>query len=350
MKSLPFLFFFPFLLQQLLTMPVPWSARKKTTRSASSLSSSERKRRSRNNNKKVPVLASLVETVCFPKPHLDKEVNVNADWLFPAPHPDHLWNLLPVAQQQPTSGESPTIEANAERSSKKRARQKEEEKLASKRADAQRKKAIRDAQEEEEKLAFQKADAQRKKAKRDAQEEEERLASNRAAAQGMRNFRGAQEEEAASNRACFETTEMTAETNFSNFEHHPETSVLLCLVNSGLAKFSSLDKIDDFSNIDPDILDELVAEISDEVMTNPEHQEVVRNFARAQGIGGIEGVNHQKPGFAPQLTVPSSLVVLVVSENLCEVTVRMMLLWSNFCSLILMFWPAQRISSDREWL
>ena len=176
----------------------------------------------------------------------------------------------------------------AERQQNHRYNLPQEEKNAS---NAQRREArARLPQEEQHAINTQRREA------RTSLPQEEQDAVNAQRREDRRQAKESAQQLIRENRASFSATEITSETKFDGFEHHPETAVMLYLLNSGANKFRKLDDIDfDADEIDKDLLEQLAAEIKEEVLTEEELQTITQQYCQAQGRG-MEGVNHSIDG------------------------------------------------------
>jgi hypothetical protein len=90
------------------------------------------------------------------------------------------------------------------------------------------------------------------------------------------------------NRAHFGLNKLEKNTNFDNFESHPETSVLLYHLNSGHGKFRDILALllyeGDLSEMEKDpAYQQLLDEISDEALTDEEADKILDAFLRSHG-------------------------------------------------------------------
>ena len=88
------------------------------------------------------------------------------------------------------------------------------------------------------------------------------------------------------NRATFQLEKFTKDTNFSNFESHYETAVLLYHYNSGHAKFSGIYNLicsDASGSVDSVVCAELEAEILEETSTPKEEESLLNEYLSKMG-------------------------------------------------------------------
>lgn len=158
--------------------------------------------------------------------------------------------------------------------------------------EANRNRKARAAMSEEDANAKRAANAIQQRRGREMEDEAQtatRRAKNAAAMKKARQEKAAEKQQLIdSNRAHFGLTEMTDDTNFDNFEHHPEASVILYHVNSGHENFSKMSSIIDSKGDDPDLDSEnmktLLEEINDEILTLEEQDDLVKKYLSNQGI------------------------------------------------------------------
>ena len=65
---------------------------------------------------------------------------------------------------------------------------------------------------------------------------------------------------------------------FSTFESHPEEAAILYYLNSGYGRFQNLDNLNDEK-----VVERLKEEISHEVLTSEEKQDLINNFYKVRG-------------------------------------------------------------------
>ena len=128
-----------------------------------------------------------------------------------------------------------------------RAERSKEQKDADNDKDSTRMKSKRAERPKEQKEADNEKDVTRKKGTRAERSKEQQDADNAKKATRQKAARAertlALEEATQKNRANFELEKLNCDTNFANFEDHPETSVLLYHLNSGHEKFRSIEQV-----------------------------------------------------------------------------------------------------------